>query len=143
MMVLDTNVVSAALNLQLNPIIAAWLDTIDRKTLATTSITIFEIRYGIDRKPPGRKRDMLEADYLTITTTLFPGRILPLDPDAADLAGRIDAKRMNEGREMDTNDAQIAAIAMTRGLPIVTRNVRHFDDLAVTIINPWEQAAGG
>jgi predicted nucleic acid-binding protein len=36
-------------------------------------------------------------------------------------------------------DGLIAATALEHGLVLVTRNVRDYRDLAVTIRNPWEQ----
>lgn len=71
---------------------------------------------------------------------ISPERIFPFDHVAADIAGRIDARRRNEGREIGSNDAQIAAISLTRGLPLVTRNVKDFADVPLKLIDPWAAA---
>lgn len=140
-MILDTNVVSALMNAAKNPPVVAWLDGVNIDTLALTAITVFEIRLGIERLPQDRRRQQLEVNYLNVMAMLTPDQILPFDHRAAEIAGRIDARRRNEGREVGTNDAQIAAIAISRGLPIITRNGRHFADVPVSIIDPWAQPA--
>ena len=42
------------------------------------------------------------------------------------------------GRPLSMADGLIAATALVNGLTLVTRNVRDFDDLGATILNPWE-----
>jgi predicted nucleic acid-binding protein len=45
------------------------------------------------------------------------------------------------GRPVSTLDAQIAGIAISRGIPIATRDVSDFADISVKLINPWAMAA--
>lgn len=143
MIILDTNVLSAIMKPEDNPIVSSWLDRTDRAILTTTTPTIFEVRLGIELMAKGRKRRTLEAAFQIVMEefTASEGRILPLDRQAAEMSGRIFAARKMRGVNIDLPDTMIAGIAVSRGLPIVTRNVRHFDDLAVTIINPWEHSA--
>jgi predicted nucleic acid-binding protein len=41
------------------------------------------------------------------------------------------------GRPVPTSDVQIAGIAISRRMPIATRNIRDFEDIGVRLINPW------
>jgi predicted nucleic acid-binding protein len=41
------------------------------------------------------------------------------------------------GRPVDVRDTLIAGIAVAREAAIATRNTRHFEDLPITVINPW------
>jgi toxin FitB len=67
----------------------------------------------------------------------FDGRVIPFDELAAQAAGRIGAARRLLGRTIEIRDVQIAGIAAVRKATIATRNIRHFEDLGVALINPW------
>ena len=71
-------------------------------------------------------------------STDFLGRVLPFDGDAADYYATIAARRRSIGRPISQLDAQIAAIAASRGASIATRNIRDFEHLDLDIINPWD-----
>jgi hypothetical protein len=46
--------------------------------------------------------------------------------------------RKAAGRPGDLRDSMIAGIVLARRAALATRNVKHFADMAVEIINPWE-----
>jgi predicted nucleic acid-binding protein len=52
------------------------------------------------------------------------------------------AKSKAAGRSVPTLDAFIAATAEQHGLTLVTRNIRDFASLGITVINPWSDASG-
>jgi predicted nucleic acid-binding protein len=52
--------------------------------------------------------------------------VLGLDQKSAMLAGEIEARLVNKGLTLDVEDIMIAAIAITHGEPLVTRNTKHF-----------------
>jgi predicted nucleic acid-binding protein len=68
------------------------------------------------------------------------GRILPFDSDAALLFPSIAAACRAAGRPISQLDAQIAAIARSRGATVATRNAGDFEDCGVTVVNPWAGA---
>ncbi len=70
----------------------------------------------------------------------FEGRVLPFDRDAACAYAEIAATRRALGRSVSQADAQIAAIAHSRGMAVATRNIRDFDDMGIDIIDPWAGA---
>jgi tRNA(fMet)-specific endonuclease VapC len=89
-----------------------------------------ELVYGCSRLPAGKRRDAL-AEYLQgVIRRSFP--ILPYDDVAAERHGRERARLENGGRTPPFVDGQIAAIAHSRGLTLVTANLddfRYFDEL--------------
>ncbi len=141
MIILDTNVVSEMMDVEPAPQVRAWLDEADKSALWITAILIFEIKGGLDTMDEGRRKRRLLAAFDSLVQLNFQDRVLPLDLDAALAAARIGAERENAGRPVDIKDTLIAGIAVSRGAAIATRNVRHFDDLSVDVINPWEATA--
>lgn len=139
MIIVDTNVASELMAEEPSARVIDWLDRTDPAQLWTTAITVFEIKGGIDRRPTGRrKRALLDAfDQLLIFD--FQNRVLPFDLSAALHAARFEADRRRRGRPAGFGDTQIAGIAASLGAAIATRNVRHFDDLSVAVINPWRE----
>ena len=85
----------------------------------------------------GRRRSLLEDAFTRMLEEDFEGRVLPFDSAAAHAAGRIAAERRRSGRAVEIRDLQIAGIAVARKASVATRNVRHFQGLGLTIIDPW------
>jgi predicted nucleic acid-binding protein len=65
------------------------------------------------------------------------GRILPFDEVAAEEAAILSAARQRSGRSVELRDTMIAGIALAQRATLATRNVRHFDDLTVPVVDPW------
>ena len=141
MIVLDTNVVSEMMEVAPAPQVTAWLDRTEERDLWLNAILVFEIKGGLDKMDDGRRKRKLEAAFDALLHVDFRERVLALDLDAALEAAKIGAERDRSGRPIDLKDTLIAGIAVSRGAAIATRNVRHFEDLAVDVINPWEEPA--
>ena len=137
MIVLDTNVVAAMMRLHLEPDIEAWLGQQDRGQLHLATPVIFEIGFGIERMPPGRRRRDLEVAKADLLASVFRHQIIDLDPASADAAGLIHARQIGRGRNVDVADSLIAGIATIHGAAVATRNVDDFTGLGLEIINPW------
>ena len=137
MILLDTNVISAFMQREINPVVLAWLDAQPAESIWTTSITVFEVRMGLELLSAGRKRRILEDAFARMLEEDFEGRVLPFDTSAAQAASRIAAERRRSGRPVEIRDLQIAGIAVARKASIATRNVRHFQGLGLTVIDPW------
>jgi predicted nucleic acid-binding protein len=138
MIILDTNVVSEMMRVAPAPAVVAWLNDQDASRLFLTAVTVGEIRYGLRILPVGRRRQLLEEGFEKILAGAFVGRILPFDEAAAHRYGELMGSRKEMGRPLDLPDGQIASVAWATGSAIATRNVRHFVDCGVEIINPFE-----
>ena len=138
MIILDTNVLSALMQATPDVRVVAWLDRQAPESIWTTSITLFESRLGLALLPEGRRRQALEASFEQLLNEDLQNRVLVFDTAAALEAAALAATRRRAGRPIDLRDTQIAGIAVARRASIATRNLRHFQDLAVPVINPWD-----
>ena len=141
MIVLDTNVVSAIMLRQRIPAVDQWLNTIAPDRLWLPTLVVYEIRGGIEVKVAGRKKRDLAAALDTLISAVFADRILPFDQEASIAAARIGGDRERRGRPAGEIDTMLAGICVSRNAAIATRNVRHFADLDVDVIDPWAASA--
>jgi len=65
------------------------------------------------------------------------GRALPVYAAAADATAKLMAERRRSGRGGELGDAMIAGIAVARNATLATRNIRHFADLPVPVVDLW------
>jgi predicted nucleic acid-binding protein len=134
---LDTNVISETTRSVPDPVLVEWLNRQAPVDLWTTSITVFEVRFGIARMPEGAKRRALSALTDKVIHEILGARVAPFDEAGAAAAARLAAERQSKGRSIDIRDTMIAGIALARRAAIATRNVRHFADLDIPVIDPW------
>jgi hypothetical protein len=140
-MVLDTNVLSELMRAQPEARVVAWFDGKAETAFFITAITRAEILLGISLLPTGQRKDALAEAAQRMFEQDFDGRCLSFDERAAGAYARVVAGRTRAGQPISTEDAQIASIALVYGLPLVTRNVKDFGNIAgLTIINPWGEA---
>src|SRR5688572_5131740 len=137
MIVLDTNVLSEVLKPAPDGRVMVWLKAQPRPSLFTTSVTRGEILRGIRILPDGQRRQGLWDAALKIFNDELAGQVLNYDSDAADLYAQIGAIRRAAGRPISQFDAQIAAVARSRGANLATRNVKDFEGCGIDVINPW------
>jgi hypothetical protein len=136
---LDTNVLSAVMRREPEPRVVRWLDSQPPESIWTTSITVFEVRLGLELLAAGRRRRLLEEAFAEALEEDFEGRVAVFDEPAAHAAARIAAERRGAGRPVDFRDVQIAGIAKARKATLATRNVRHFEDLGLHLVDPWAE----
>ena len=137
MIILDTNVLSALMRTVPDAHVVAWLDRQPAESVWITSITLFEAYLGLALLPSGRRRRTLEAAFARLLQEDLENRVLDFDSAAATEAASLAAARQKNGRPVDLRDTQIAGIALARRATLATRNVRHFRDLRILIIDPW------
>jgi predicted nucleic acid-binding protein len=137
MIILDTNVLSALMRQEVDPIVLGWLDRQPAESVWTTAITVFEVYFGLDLLAEGGRRRRLEEAFARALEEDFEGRVLPFEPAAARAAATIAACRRQGGRSIEIRDALIAGITAARRATLATRNIRHFADVGITLIDPW------
>jgi predicted nucleic acid-binding protein len=140
MIMLDTNVLSALMRTEPDVVVVEWLDTHPSESIWTTSVTLFEIRTGLELLPSSRRRRHLEAAFERVLSEDLGDRVLSFDSTAANAAGSLVARRQRAGRSVEIRDAQIAGIALARKATVATGNVRHFRELGVRLADPWSTA---
>lgn len=139
MILLDTNVLSALMQREPDRTVVAWLDEQPPESIWTTSITVFEVRMGLELLAKGRRRTRLEQEFDRLLAEELDGRVQTFDRAAADAAGTIAASRQRAGRTVEIRDVQIAGIASARKATLATRNMRHFEGLGIRLVDPWQR----
>lgn len=139
-MILDTNVISEFVAPAPSKMVVDWFSSVPEEGIYVPAIVKAEILLGIELLPTGRRKSVLENFVKGFLLPYEQGRILPFEGADAPHYARIVSVRKRKGRPLAGVDAQIAAIALRRGLPVATRNVGDFADCGVTLINPWESA---
>jgi predicted nucleic acid-binding protein len=115
-----------------------WLRT-QADHLFIPTIAIAEIEAGIRKLR--RSGGTLRAEHLGLwldgLITGYGNRILPFDTAAARMAGSLADAAIAAGRHPGFPDVAIAAVALTRDLTLLTRNLRHFEPLGVSAVDPF------
>ena len=138
MIILDTTVISEAMLASASSAVLDWLDARPTLDLATTTINIAEIKFGLARLPHGRRRAERERLFNRLVSHSFGTRIFGFDDAAADVYGELVAARERSGRPLLGFDSLIAAIAASRGLGVATRDIRGFAGCGIEVVNPWD-----
>ncbi len=138
MIVLDTIVVSEVMKSEPNPTVINWLNAQHAQSLFLTTVSVAELRYGVERLPEGKRKSSLWVVLEFTMRRLFGMRILPFDQPAAEEAARIAAATEAAGEKVGFADRQVAAIARANGFAVATRDVRPFAAAAVDVVNPWD-----
>jgi predicted nucleic acid-binding protein len=137
MIILDTDVLSALMRPSPDEQVAAWLDGQARASMWVTSVTVLEIQFGLQILPAGKRRSLLTRSFEIVLTEEIGGRVAPFDTAAAQYSAGLMAIRHKKGRPVELRDTMIAGIALACHATVATRNVSHFEDLSVPVVNPW------
>lgn len=140
MIVLDTDVASGLMRPNRDARLVSWFDAFPSESMWLTAVTVYELRYGVEALPDGRRRDQLDRAVSLALTDDFRGRVLPLDEAAAAIAASLAVSRKRQGRPIEIRDTLIAGIVLSRRAELATHNVRHFSDLEVPIIDPFAES---
>ena len=141
MILLDTNVVSEPLKASGDMNVLAWIDAQIIETLYLSTISVAELRFGIAVLPEGKRRDALHSSLEQRVLPLFAGRILPFDAPASQAYATLRARARTAGQAIAPTDGYIAAIAVTQGFLVATRDTSPFDAAGLAVINPWRWKA--
>lgn len=142
---LDTNVISELRKPRCHLSVKAWADAQAPESLHLSTITLAEIRFGIERQAD----PVLRAELTTwLDQTLrpwFDARILAVDEEVILEWGRMVARGRRAGYTFSQPDLFLAATAAQHDLVLVTRNVDGFRGAAIGLFDPWtgEHVANG
>lgn len=134
---LDTNVVSEWSKPKPDPGVVQWLAEADEDRLYLSVVTLAELRYRVERLAAGARRRRLEEWVGDELRERFEARILEIDAEVADRWGKLMSASEAAGRRMHVMDGFLAATAIERGLTLVTRNTRDFEQAGCQVMSPW------
>ena len=137
MLVLDTNVISELMKVEPEPAVITWLDLQSPRSVWITSISVFEISFGLNSLPNRKRKRALQEAFANMLTEELEHHVLDFDQAAADRAGEISAKLHSLGQPVEVRHVQIAGIVSVRHATLATRNIKHFQDTGVAVVNPW------
>ncbi len=130
---LDSNVVSEPTHPQPDEIVLERIRA-HRDELAIGAPVWLELLFGYHRLPQSRRRQEIERYLEDVVRATMP--ILPYDA-AAEWHAAERARLVSAGRTPSFIDGQIAAIAVTNGLTLVTANVADYRAFADLVIEDW------
>jgi predicted nucleic acid-binding protein len=137
---LDTNVVSEFVRPDNKPDqqVKQWLEAADPNSLYASVLTFGEIKRGIEKLQPGKRRSLLEVWFTRDLHDWFENRLLPITETIANRWGVIAAAAQRKGTPVAIIDGLLAATALEHGLTIVTRNDSDFITAGAHVLNPWQ-----
>ncbi len=138
MIVLDTNVLSELMKPSPEARVAAWVSAQPAASLFTTTVTQAEILVGLALLPKSRRHQALAQAATELFGEDLAGHVLAFDSAAAQAYATIVLSRQRSGHPVSQFDAQIAAIATSRGAGIATRNTADFEGCGIPLVNPWK-----
>lgn len=130
MYLLDTDILSNLMKAEPASPLVSRLARVPPEHQFTSSINLGELAYGAD-KMRARAATLLESAILPDLP------VLSFDTAAAWRYGELRAELEREGVLIGDADMRIAAIALSRGLRIVTGNERHFRRVPGLEVENW------
>jgi predicted nucleic acid-binding protein len=132
---LDTCVLSELTRPRPDADVARWLTGTSEAAKFVSIVSLAEIQFGMLCARDAQKRVRLEEWYDHMLRPSFADRVIAFD----ETAGLKWAELRAKDRNVPVLDAQIAATALTRGLTLVTRNVKDFAFEGLSVFNPWRK----
>jgi len=137
MILLDTNIVSAMMSVEVDQQFSRWLSEQRASQFYTSRFVEAEIRYGIALLPSGKKQSFLSQAADVIFLEHFTGKMLSINPATVMHYAQLAAKLQQAGHNIGITDVWIAAQALEHNARLVTRNIKHFKPCGVKLINPF------
>jgi predicted nucleic acid-binding protein len=105
--------------------------------LFVSSVTLAEIRFGIELAPDPAMRAQL-LDWLTHRVRpMFADRVLPVSEDVMFKWRLLVEEGRKAGHTFSQPDLLIAATALQHDLTVVSRDTGDYSKTGVQLLNPW------
>ncbi len=133
---LDTNVISELIKPRPDENVVRWIAKTDEALLFLSVLTLGQIRYGIEKLKPGKRRGRLESWLAGDLRLRFQERILIIDEGIAQRWGALSAAAARRGRPVPVIDGLLAATALHYDLMLVTRDEGDVSGTGVPLLDP-------
>ncbi len=134
---LDTNILSELRRPQPEPKVLAFIAGQPLDLLFVSTVTLAEIRFGIDRAADAARRTALNTWLTHQVRPMFDQRVLPVTEDIMLRWRLLVEDGRKAGHTFSQPDLIIAATALDHGLTLVSRDTADFQKTRVALLNPW------
>jgi predicted nucleic acid-binding protein len=131
---IDTNIISETSKMRPDPLLVQWFDQVSADDLYLSVLSVGEIRNGVERLSPGKRKNDLVLWLEYALPSWFGKNILPISQEIAEKWGYLNA---HHKKSLPAIDSLLAATALTHNLKIVTRNSQDFVVQGLEVINPF------
>lgn len=138
---LDTNVLSELRRTKPNARVVAFVAAQPLDVLFVSTVTLAEIRFGIELAPDPAQRAELQAWLAQKLRPMFEDRVLPISEDVMLRWRLLVEEGRKAGHTFSQPDLIIAATALQHGLTVVTRDTADYARTRVLVFNPWVDPA--
>ena len=133
---IDTNVISELARKTPDQAVTAFIAS--APALLVSTILFHELSYGLEMAPVDQRMKLIV--FIGAMKMRFASKAIAVSVEIAETAGRLRAFAKTKGRILSVADALIAATAMITGSTLVTRNIKDFEYLSLTLCNPFTPA---
>jgi predicted nucleic acid-binding protein len=134
---LDTNVLSELRKPKPEPKVLAFVAGLPLDAMFISSVTLAEIRFGIERIADVHRRAALN-DWLALKIRpMFEQRVLPVSEDVMFKWRLLVEDGRKSGHTFSQPDLIIAATALHHGLTVATRDTGDYERAGVPLLDPW------
>jgi predicted nucleic acid-binding protein len=137
---LDTNLISELVRTRPDAHVVRWFSDTDESLLHLSVLMIGEIRKGVSMLPKSKRRTLIENWLSVDLRARFAGRILTVDENVANRWGDFAGRAQTNGKPLSVIDGLLAATAVQHNLSLATRNIKDFESLGVSVVNPWQSS---
>jgi toxin FitB len=134
---LDTNVLSELHRPRPEPKVIAFVAAQPLDGLFISSVTLAEIRFGIELVDDAGRRAVLNDWLAHKMRPMFDQRVLPVTEDVMLKWRLLVEDGRKAGHTFSQPDLIIAATALEYGLTVVSRDTTDYERAGVPVLNPW------
>jgi toxin FitB len=134
---LDTNVLSELRRRKPERKVVSFISALPLEKLFVSTVTLAEIRFGIELLPDANRRADLNDWLAHIVRPMFERRVLPISEDIMFKWRLLVEDGRKAGHTFSQPDLLIAATALDHGLTVVSRDTSDYEKARVPLVNPW------
>jgi toxin FitB len=134
---LDTNILSELRRPRPEPKVVAFVAAQPLESLHISSVTLAEIRFGIELVGDANRRAELTDWLAHKVRPMFAQRVLPVTEDIMFKWRLLVEEGRKAGHTFSEPDLIIAATALEHGLTLVSRDTREHERARVPVFDPW------
>jgi predicted nucleic acid-binding protein len=137
---LDTNILSEIRRLKPEQRILTFISDRPLEQLYISTVTLAELRFGIELlSEVSTRRGELNGWLTNTIRPMFDQRVLPITEEIMFTWRVLVEEGRKAGHTFSQPDPIIAATALHHGFTMVTRDRGDFERAGVAIVNPWEE----